>query len=185
MPTRAALASNRHESYSLGTPSTSYADRTCSVPARDVCTYVSGGSHRVRDYRITSIFRYLCRHSRHNDAEQAVRPSLSWILTTLKLTRFLAKEEAPRRLPSEGRRRESVFRVQFRRKLNCPNEKSLFRFLLTLASTDSDMRVFVIKLYLLHLFIAKKKKSVLHENRCANLSSDLRDDFSIHWCILY
>lgn len=87
-----------------------------------------GGGHRVHGYRITSIFRYLCRHSRHNDVAQAEHPSLFWILTTLKLTRFFAKEEALRHPPSEGegRFRESVFRAQFRYKLNCPKEKSFF-----------------------------------------------------------
>lgn len=93
------------------------------------CTHIHI-RRRVHGYRITSIFRYLCRHSRHNDVTQAEHPSLSWILTTLKLTCFFAKEEALHHLPSEGegRFRDSVSRAQFRCKANCPNEKSFFDF---------------------------------------------------------
>jgi len=121
VPTRAAFASNLHESYSLGTQSMSC---VVGLPTCARYTHISGRGHRgIRDYRITSIFRYLRRHSRHDDAASGTFLALL-NSNDIKVNSLLRKGRCASPSESAGRFRGSVFRMQFRRTLNCLNEKS-------------------------------------------------------------
>lgn len=96
---------------------------------RPIYTYISGGTI---GYAIIELHQFSDTSASIRDItmRQTEHPSLSWILTTLKLTRFFAKEEALRRLSSKGEGcfRENVLRAQFRCELSCLNEKSFFDF---------------------------------------------------------
>lgn len=201
VPTCVAFASNWHESYALGTRSTSYVVDYTFVSACNIHTHMHLA--RAIGYTVIELRQFSSTSAGIRDitTRQAKHPSLSWILTTLKLTCFFPKEEAPCYLPrvtSEKTLSERNFGV------NCLNEKSFFDFINSRLQRHASLRdqmICSVSLYYQkgyatwikerkerkkeRIFLGLRITESLARTKSVSILNDQKDDFSVRWYVLH